>query len=417
MAPNGAIGQVRADGDLSAEQIGLRDAVASWARELLRPRAAELEWEARPEDRVPWELLEEASQRGWRTLTVPREYGGDEAEPLTLCLVVEQLAAGDVGFAVLVDQTLKVARIFSWLASPEQQRAFFPGFVADPRQVLAICFTEPEAGSDYILEPPDFHFATSASRGDGGWVLNGHKRFISNGADAATYIVFATTDASRSAAEGTTAFWVRAGAPGLEVVCIHEKIGQRTINNAELRFHDVRLSDGDVLGEVHRGFVGAKEILRESAIEAGATALGAGQAAYELALAHACSRVQGSRPLIEHENVAARLARMATRLEAARSLVWRAAREVVRPGYDFRLGSMAKVFAADTAVGVALEAMEIHGGSAVMTRECGVDKFLRDALTFLHSDGAQDTHVLRVARLTRAALAAAAPSEPLHVAS
>lgn len=416
MAPNEAIGQVRADAGLSREQVELRDEVGSWAREVLRPRAAKLEWEARPEDRVPWDLVEEASRRGWRTLTVPSEYGGADADPLTLCLVVEQLAAGDVGFAALVDQTLKVARIFSWLASPEQQRAFFPGLVSDPRQVLAICFTEAGAGSDYILEPPDFHFETSASRVDGGWLLSGHKRFISNGADAASYIVFATTDRGRPASEGTTAFWVRRGTPGLEVVCIHEKIGQRTINNAELRFRDVRLADGDVLGELHRGFVGAKEILRESAIEAGATALGAGQAAYELAILHARSRVQGGRPLIEHENVAARLARMATRLEAARSLVWRAAREVVAPAYDFRLGSMAKVFAADTALEVALEAMEIHGGSAVMTRECGVDKCLRDALTFLHSDGAQDTHVLRVARLTRDALAAAAPPEPLHAA-
>jgi alkylation response protein AidB-like acyl-CoA dehydrogenase len=391
---------------LSAEQEALRAEAGEWAREVLRPRAAELEWEADPRARVGWELLEEASRRGWRTMTVPERYGGADADPLTLCVLVEELTAGDMGLAVLIDQTLKVARIVSWLASPEQQDAFFPALVADPRAVLAICFTEPAHGSDYILDVPGFHFDTSARRDGDGWILTGHKRFISNGADASFYVVFATTDPSKDAREGTSTFLVPRTAEGLEVVRIHEKIAQRTINNAEIRFNDIRLGPEALLGDVHHGYTSARQVLRESAIEAGATALGAGQAAYELALAHAATRVQGGRPLIEHANVGVRLARMATRLEAARSLVWRAAREVTEPGYDHRFGSMCKVFAADVAVEVGLEAMEIHGGLAVMTRECGVDKFVRDAMSFLHSDGAQDSHLLRVAGLTRERIAA-----------
>jgi acyl-CoA dehydrogenase len=404
-APPPTAHRLGSDLDLTRAQRDLRAEAGAWARTVVRARAAELEWRARPRDRIPWDLLEEASRRGWRTLTVPRTHGGLEADPLTLCVLIEELAVGDMGLAVIVDQTLKVARIFSWLANESQQAAFFPGFVADPRQVLAICFTEPAHGSDYILDIPGFNFDTRAERAEGGgWILNGRKRFISNGADAGGYVVFATTDPARPAAEGTSAFWVPAGTPGLEVVRIHEKIGQRTINNAELAFDGVRLTEDQLLGDVDRGFTTAKVILRESAIEAGATALGTGQAAYELALEHAASRIQGGVPLIEHSNVAVRLSRMATRLEAARSLIRRAAREVGEPGYDYRFGSMAKVYAAEVAVETALEAMEIHGGLALMMEECGVDKCLRDAVSFLHSDGAQDTHLLRVAALTRAAL-------------
>lgn len=385
--------------ELTVAQRALRAEAGEWARRVLRPRARELEWAADPRDRVPWDLLEEASERGWRTLTVPEAFGGPDADPLTLCVLVEEIAAGDMGLAVMLDQTLKIARIFSWLGTGSQQEAFFHEFLADPRYVLAICLTEPEAGSDHILQDPGFRFSTVARRSDGGWTLSGRKRFISNAADAKSYIVFAATSPDRPAAEGTTAFWVKPDAPGFEVVRIHEKISQRTINNAELRFDDVRLGDDAVLGEVDRGLVSTREILRESAIEAGATVLGAGQGAYELAVAHARERVQGGRRLIEHANIATRLAHVATQLEAARSLIWRAARAVTEPGYDLRLGSMAKTCATDAAVHAGLEAMEIHGGLGIMIEECGVDKYLRDALSFQHSDGTQDAHRLQIARL------------------
>jgi alkylation response protein AidB-like acyl-CoA dehydrogenase len=386
--------------ELTEAQRALRAEAGQWSRQVARPRAKDLEWEADPRDRVPWDLVEEMSKKGWRTLTVPVSFGGLDADPLTLCVLIEEIAAGDMGLAVILDQTLKVARIFSWLANNEQQEAFFNEFLADPRYVLAICLTEPGAGSDHILQPPGFRFSTVARREGDGWKLSGRKRFISNGADAGSYIVFASTDPDRPASEGTTAFWVRADAPGFEVVRIHEKISQRTINNAELRFNDIPLGDDAVLGEVNRGLVSTREILRESAIEAGATVLGTGQGAYELAVAHASERIQGARRLIEHPNIATRLAVMATELEAARSLIWRAARAVTNSSYDLRLGSMAKSFAADAAVHAGIEAMEIHGGLGIMIQEGGVDKYLRDALSFQHSDGAQDAHRLQIARLT-----------------
>jgi alkylation response protein AidB-like acyl-CoA dehydrogenase len=389
-------------GGLTPRAAQLRRAVRPFA-ERLRAEASAREWREDPAERVPWELVEEASRRGWRTLGLPAEAGGGGASVLELCVLVEELARGDMGFAVLLDQTLKVQRILVRLARGEALRRFLRGFGADDRCVLAICFTEPETGSDYVIGSPGFRFATTARQcPDGSWVLNGRKRFISNGADAGYYLVFACTDPEAGAEQGTSAFLLEPGMPGFEVTEVHEKISQRTINNGALRFTDVVADPWRLIGEPHRGFAGCREILKESAIEAGATTLGTAQAAYEMAVQHARARVQGGTKLIEHGSVAIRLARMFAGLEAARSLIWRAAWAVENdPDYDYRLGSAAKAVAADTAVEVCLSAMEIHGGLAIMYRDCGVEKCLRDCLSFLHSDGAQDAHFLRIGELIR----------------
>jgi alkylation response protein AidB-like acyl-CoA dehydrogenase len=384
---------------LTPELEALRDEARAFAQRL-RPRASENEW--RPiRERVDWDMVEEASQRGWRTLGLPREDGGGGASALALNVLIEELAAGDMGFSVIIDQTLKVQRIIARYEPGQAYRHFLHRFLAEPRCVLAICFTEPDLGSDYIIPAPEFRFKTKAvQRADGNWVLNGYKRFISNGADAGFYLVFACTDDSQPAHLGTSVFLLEPGLSGFEVDKVHEKISQRTINNAALSFTDVVLEPWRMIGPAQLGYAGAREILKESAIEAGATTLGTARAAYEMALAHARQRVQGNKPLIEHANVACRLAEMYTELEAARSLIWRAAWAVENdPDYDYALGSAAKTFAAEAAVRVCLSAMEIHGGMAIMYKDSDVEKCLRDCVSFLHSDGAQDSHRLRIARI------------------
>ncbi len=388
---------------LPPDLVELQAEARAFAVTMLRPRARELEWRADPRERVAWDLVEEASARGWRTFGLPREEGGSGASALGLCVLVEELSYGDMGFAVLIDQCLKVQRILSELASGRALELFLDRFVSDPRCVLAICFTEPETSSDYIIDGPDFRFKTTAvQRADGRWVLNGYKHFISNGADAGLYCVFACTDASQPAASGTSAFLVAADDRGFEVVKVHEKMSQRGNNNGALRFDDVILAPDRVLGEPHSGYAGSRRILKESAITAGATALGTARAAYELALEHARTRVQGGAPLIAHANVGCRLADMYAELEAARSLIWRAAWAVENdPGYDYRLGSAAKLIAAETAMRVALSAAELFGGLAIMYRDAEINKCVRDCMSFLHSDGAQDSHRLRIAQMTR----------------
>jgi alkylation response protein AidB-like acyl-CoA dehydrogenase len=384
---------------LTPEIEAMREEAREFAQRL-RPRASEFEW--RPiRERVDWEMVEEASRRGWRTMGLPKEDGGGGASALALNVLIEELAAGDMGFSVIIDQTLKVQRIIARYEPGQAYRHFLDRFLAEPRCVLAICFTEPDLGSDYIIPAPEFSFKTKAvQRPDGSWVLNGYKRFISNGADAGFYLVFACTDDSQPAHLGTSVFLLEPGLAGFEVDKVHEKISQRTINNAALRFTDVILEPWRMIGPAQLGYAGALEILKESAIEAGATTLGSARAAYEMALAHARQRVQGGRPLIQHANVACRLAEMYTDLEAARSLIWRAAWAVENdPNYDYALGSAAKTFAAEAAVRVCLSAMEVHGGLAIMYKDSDVEKCLRDCVSFLHSDGAQDSHRLRIGRI------------------
>jgi alkylation response protein AidB-like acyl-CoA dehydrogenase len=382
---------------LTPELIELRREAHAFAVERLRPRAAERERLDDPAQRVDWELVEEASERGWRTLGL-----AEGTSVLGLCVLIEELAYGDMGFAVILDQTLKVQRILDRLATGASRELFLDRFLRDPRMVLAICFTEPETSSDYIIGR-EFQFRTRAElQPDGRWILNGYKRYISNGADAGLYLVFASTDPQQQAVSGTSAFLLESGMPGFEVAEVHDKISQRTINNAALQFTDVVVEPDRLVGEAHVGYAGAREILKESAIEAGATTLGTARAAYELAVEHASQRQQGGRPLIEHSNVGCRLAEMYAELEAARSLIWRAAWAVEHdPVYDYRLSSAAKTFAADVAVRVCLSALEIHGGLAIMPKDSGVEKCMRDCLSFLHSDGAQDSHRLRVADMIR----------------
>lgn len=380
----------------------LRDEVRSFSIERLRDRARELEWEPEPRDRVAWDLLEEASARGWRTFGLPEAVGGGGASALALAVLVEELAFGDMGFAVLIDQCLKVQRILYELCPDGARDRFLERFLGDPRCLLSICFTEPETSSDYIIDGGEFRFRTRAEQlADGSWQLDGLKHYISNAPDAAVFCVFACTDDTRPAAQGTSAFLVFADDPGVSIVHTHEKLSQRGNNNGRIRFDGVRLDADRLLGEPHAGYAGSRQILKESAITAGATTLGSARAAYELALAHARTRVQGGGPLIGHANIRCRLADMYVELESARSLIWRAAWAVENdPDYDFRLGSAAKVHAAEVAMKTCVSAAEIFGGLAIMYRDCDVNKFLRDCLSFMHSDGAQDSHRLRIAMLT-----------------
>jgi acyl-CoA dehydrogenase len=385
--------------DLRALQRDVRE----FATRKLRPAAADLEWESTPARRVAWNLVEDASRRGWRTIGLPSSEGDPAPSALALTVLIEELSYGDMGFAVLIDQCIKVQRLIYRLARGPARQRFLERFVSDPRCLLAICLTEPATSSDYIIDGPDFRFDTQADRrADGSWVLNGYKHFISNGPDAELFCVFACTDRTKPAAAGTSAFLVTRDDPGFEVAAVHEKMSQRGNNNAALRFTDLRLDPDRLLGEPNRGYAGSREILKESVITAGATALGTARAAYEMALERARTRVQGGARLIEHANVGCRLADMYAELEAARSLIWRAAWAVENePAYDYRLGSAAKIVAAETSMRVALSAAELFGGLAVMYQEAEINKCVRDCMSFLHSDGAQDSHRLRIAGLMR----------------
>ncbi|HJR91637.1 MAG TPA: acyl-CoA dehydrogenase family protein, partial [Acidimicrobiia bacterium] len=355
------------------------------------------EWSA-PESRVPWELLDDLDGTGLRTLGLPGEAGGSgPVDTLTYVVVAEELARGESALIDIVLQGWKVGSIVATHAGAEVRRLWLGRFAAEPRLLFSHCSSEPQGSSDRWLnhDVPEAAMRTTAVRDGSGWVINGRKQFITNGPDSSLYVVYATTTPGVVPSQGTSSFLVPRDTPGFTIGETYEKTGGRLFNNAELIFENCRVTDDHLLildgasGTSGRTFPASKAIIA-------AQAVGLAQAAYEAAADFAISRVQGGRPIIQHQAVALRLAEMATRIEAARALVRQAAVAIDRKASHRRpLAYMAKVAAGETAFEVARQAVELHGGLGVM-RHAGVERLLRDATLFFHLDGTNDIHRFRI---------------------
>ena len=325
---------------------------------------------------------------------------------LTLCHAAEELARAEMGIATVLDQTWKCQESIEALATEEQKDWFYAEFMQDHRYVLAIAMTEPDTGTDKYIYA-EGAMKTVAKRVDGGWRISGRKRYISNAADAKLVLLYARTTPDVPLHEGVTCFLVTADSDGYSNGEVHEKISQRMINNAEIVLDDVFVPDGRILGAQDRalGRVGNPadvKYVRGGNVEAAATTLGTAAAAMDAAMRWGSERVQGGVPVIEHQAIAHMLADAASKLEAARSLVWRAATAIDDRAPDApKLTSMAKYHASATAVEVTLKALEVFGGAGIMMDQ-PIQKYLRDVISFLHSDGTQQTHAHRVIHLLRA---------------
>jgi len=192
------------DFSLSEEQQRWRAIARDFAEKTIKPDMLRRDRLPTAAERIPWDWIREADRLGLRTLGVPKKFGGAGVDVLTLCLVGEELAVGDLGFAVIMDQCWKMAHILSDAMTPQQQERFIPPFVKDPEATFAIGFTEPGAGSDHqgYYDSPDIDFRTTAVRDGDGWVINGSKRYVSNGCMAELYFVVARSDTSKTLREG-----------------------------------------------------------------------------------------------------------------------------------------------------------------------------------------------------------------------
>lgn len=383
------------------ERQDILKAIHKFVEKIVTPVAAELDQLPNPEDCFSWEIVEKASEAGIRTLTLSEEYGGLGADSLTTAMVIEELAKGDLGVAVVFAQTLKLVQTLQKAATEEQKGRFLPRFRDDPHFLLAIGITEPETSSNYIIpyNDPTAPYLTTAVRRDGGWSINGMKHFISNGNRASLYLVFAQTERGKSLVEGSTCFLVERGTPGFSIGHVHNKMGERLANNAELIFNNCFIPDENVLGEVGQGFNVLATFFPASNAYAAASVLGVAETAYARALEWTRTRVQGGRHLIEHDGIAVELAEMRMLLDAARAYIHTAAWAADHPedGWDPTMGALPKVFASRVAWNVVTRALELHGGYGYM-RETGIEKLVRDAAAFLHSDGANRSLLLKAAR-------------------
>jgi len=336
-------------------------------------------------------------------MTLGEKWGGLGADPLTTAMVIEELSKGDLGVGVTLGQTMKLAQIFQSGLNEEQKGRVLPKFAEDSRGMLAIGITEPDNASNYLVPFP-VPFRTVAVKAKGGWIVNGMKHFISNANRASFFLFFAQTEKDKSMTQGSTCFLVERGRPGFSIGRVHDKMGERLANNAEMIFDDCFIPDENVVGKVGDGFAELGKFMPWSNAYGGATILGAAVALHRKAVDWAKIRIQGGKPLIEHDGIRSQLAEMHMLIEASRSYIHRVCWLAVRPqyGWDKALGALPKVMAAKAAWQIATWCLEIHGGHGYM-KEVGVEKLVRDAAAYLHSDGVNHTLLLKAANFMFAA--------------
>ncbi len=392
------------DRGLSEEQRLMRQACRAFVDDVVAPfirKNWQREWDMDPDARLPREILEQADTIGIRTLGIPEEFGGIQIDPAsevqTFALISEEIARGDSGLADKLVQIWKVSVLLRNLAPRHLQERWFPKVVADPAFLLAHCLTEPRGASDRWLpyNVPEAAMNTRAALKGGEWVINGRKQFISNGFDASLYVVYANTKPGVGMLQGTSSFLVPRETKGLTIARCNETMGGRFMNNGELVFEDCRVPADHLLVE-NDALAKAGIYFRPGKIIQASKNLGVGMAAFERTAEYVQHYVQGGKILIKHQAVALRLADMATRLAAVRSLLREAARAVDAraPDADY-LCNMVKVFASEEIFKVTQHAMELHGGNGVML-DFGIEKLMRDAAIFLHMDATVDVSRFKI---------------------
>jgi alkylation response protein AidB-like acyl-CoA dehydrogenase len=394
------------DRNLSEEQRMMRQSCRDFVDGVVLPfikQNWQREWSMVPEDRLPPSILEEAEKIGIRTLGVPEEYGGVELEKgtevKTFALVAEEIARGDSGLADKMVQNWKVSVLLRQFAPKHLQEKWFTELVNNPQFLMAHCLTEPRGASDRWLpyNVPEAAMQTKGVKVDGGWVINGRKQFISNGYDASLYVVYANTNTKVGMLRGTSSFLVPRGTKGFSVARCNETLGCRFMNNGEMVFEDMFVPDDHLL--VRDSAMGSAGVyFRPGKIIQAAKNLGVGVRAFEATAEYVQNYVQGGRILIKHQAVALRLADMATKIEAVRALLDRAADAVDANAPEAEtLVNMAKMFASEEIMKVAQHAVELHGGNGIML-DFGIEKVLRDAVIFLHMDATVDISKFKIVK-------------------
>jgi acyl-CoA dehydrogenase len=312
-------------------------------------------------------------------------------DALSACLVAEELAWGCIAIGNLVTSPLFGTAPILALGSEEQQQHWLPRFAGERYLGAALCVTEPEVGSDAAS------LRTRAERrADGSYVLNGRKRWVSSAGIAELYTVFATVDPARGA-KGITVFIVTPDAQGLVLGKKERKMGQRAIPNADVVLSDCAVPEDHRLGAEGEGFSGLMRVFDASRITLAAACLGLHRAALEYATHYARERRQFGRPIAEHQAVAFMLADMATELEAARLLVWSAARKHDSGAPVTKEAAMAKLYASEAAMRATHDAVQVLGGYGY-SREYPVEKWMRDAKLEEIEEGTSQIQRLIIAR-------------------
>jgi alkylation response protein AidB-like acyl-CoA dehydrogenase len=370
------------DYDLGPDHALLRDTI----REFLLAEVAPVVDEHERERRFPTDIVRRIGELGWLGIPIPEDEGGAGMDTLAYAVAIEEIGRvwGSLGLIVAAHTSLGCGPLH--LAGTPEQKAEFLVPMASGRVIGAYGLTEPGAGSDAGGT------RTTARRDGDVWVLDGAKRFITNAGQAGTYIVTAKTGD-----EAISAFIVPADTPGFSVGRLEDKLGLHASATGELRFEDARIPAANLLGTEGDGFRTFLKILDGGRISIGALAVGLAQAALDASIPYAQTREQFGRPIGSFQGVAFMIADMATEIEAARQLVWKAAwlKDQAR---DYGLtAAQAKLFASEVSSRATNNAIQIHGGYGYVT-DYPVERYLRDAKLTEIGEGTSQVQRLVIAR-------------------
>lgn len=374
------------DFELTPEQLQLRKNVREFAEAEIRPNVRR--WDEN--SHFPEELIPKLAQLGLLGVIFPEEYGGAGLGYVEYALVIEELSRvdGSVGIIVAAHTSLCTNHIYK-CGNEEQRRKYLPD-LASGRKLGCWSLTEPEAGSDAAGTR-----TTAVRRGDC-YVLNGSKTFTTNGHYADICVAMASTDRSKGH-HGISAFVVEKGTTGFRAGRKEDKLGLRASDTAEVIFQDCCLPACNLLGQEGEGFVDSLKILDGGRISIAAMAIGMAQGAYEAALKHAKQRKQFGRPISEFQAIQWKLADMATEIDAARLLNYRAAWMADRGLRHTKESSMAKLYAGEVAVRVANEGVQVHGGYGFI-KDYPAEKYYRDVKLCTIGEGTSEIQRLVIAR-------------------
>lgn len=371
---------------LSDEQRLIRDTARSFAREQLLPNAAA--WDR--DSTFPEEALKQMGGLGLLGMLVPEEWDGAGADHMAYALAIEEIAAGDGACSTIMSVHNSVACVPILRFGSRAQKERFLKPMARGERLGAFALSEPQAGSDAA------NLRARAHRDGDDYVLNGVKQFITSGKHADVVITFAVTDPN-GGKKGISAFIVPTDTRGYRVARVERKLGQHASDTAQVVFDDLRLSADHRLGDEGAGYRIALSNLEGGRIGIAAQSVGMARAAFEAALGFAKERVAFGAPIAEHQVVAFRLADMATRIDAARLLVHRAATLRDRSEPCLKQASMAKLFASEMAEQVCSEALQIHGGYGYLN-DYPIERIYRDVRVTQIYEGTSDVQRIVISR-------------------
>jgi alkylation response protein AidB-like acyl-CoA dehydrogenase len=371
---------------LTQEQEMIRDAMRAFAQERLAPFAAD--WDRN--HTFPAEALKELGELGAMGMCVPEEWGGAGMDYMSLVLTLEEIAAGDGATSTIVSVQNSLACGIPNKYGSDAQKEEWLKPLARGEKLGCFCLTEPHTGSDAAA------ITTRAERDGDDFVLNVVKHYITTGSHADVAIVFAVTDKA-AGKKGISCFLVPTATPGYQVARIERKMGQHASDTAQIVFENCRVPASALLGKEGEGYKIALSNLEAGRIGIAAQSIGMARAAFEAAVAYARERVTFGVPIIEHQAVNFRLADMATQIDAARLMVWRAAtlKDAGKP--CLVEASMAKMYASEMAEKVCSAAIQIHGGCGY-TDETAVERIARDVRITQIYEGANDIQRLVIGR-------------------